>query len=222
MASASPCEVAVRWRAACDSLAGFAQATQAHGSLLQSWVRGAPVREYDHYPSDDVVDIARGSQFYYHAHRGESGEHGHVHLFWHAAASGRRRYARGGSQRWVRSAPTHLLAIGLDARGLPLTLFTVNRSVSGGYGFDAATTLAMLQRFRVAARGDHAASARWLNGFVRMYEPLIADLLVARDAVPANDRREVLSQVRLDWARDLDALERRARQCAVLPGAAPP
>jgi hypothetical protein len=203
-------DVAVLWRAAQDSVAGFAQATQDHGSLLQSWVHGAAVREHEHYPADDVVDLRRGSQFYYHAHRDADAEHGHVHLFWHATASGRRRYARAGRQGWLRSAPTHLLAIGLDPRGLPVSLFTVNRWVSGGPWFDAPTTLAMARRFHVAADGEHAASCRWLNGFVRMYEPLIGELLAARDAaLPlADERREVLSQVRIDWGRDLEALER--------------
>jgi hypothetical protein len=198
-------------RAAQDSVAGFAQATQDHGSLLQSWVRGATVREYEHYPSDDVIDRRRGSQFYYHAHRDAQAEHGHVHVFWHATASGRRRYARAGRPGWLRSAPTHLLAIGLDPRGLPVTLFTVNRRVSGGPWFDAATTLAMVRRFHVSAQGDHAASCRWLNGFLRMYDPLIGELLAARDAAlpRADEQHEVLSQAHIDWARDLEALERR-------------
>lgn len=204
-------DAATLWRAAQDSVAGFAQATQEHGSLLQSWVRGAAVHEYEHYPSNDVIDLRRGSQFYYHAHRDALAEHGHVHVFWHATAGGRRRYARADRVAWVRSAPTHLLAIGLDPRGLPVSLFTVHRRVSGGPWFDAATTLAMVRRFHAAARGEHAASCRWLNGFLRMYAPLIGELLAARDvALPmADEQHEVLSQVRIDWGRDLEALERR-------------
>jgi hypothetical protein len=196
-------------------------------------VRGAAVQEHAHYPHDDVVDLARGSQFFYHAHRAGSAEHGHVHLFWHATAGARRRYARGGRQRWVRSAPTHLFAVGLDAKGLPVSLFTVNRWVTGGHWFNAGTLLGMVRRFHVEPAGRHAASCRWANGFVRMYEPLVAELLRRRDAalhraaggdvdggaglerVLADERREVLSHVALDWARDLDALERHARRCGV-------
>jgi hypothetical protein len=209
-------------KAARDSVAGFAQATQEHGSLLQSWIRGQAVREYEHHPPNDVIDLACGTQFYYHAHRDGATEHGHVHLFWHATASGARRYARDGNQRWVRTAPSHLLAIALDARGLPVGLFTTNRWVSGGHWFDAATTLGMVRRFRVRGSVEHAASCQWLQGFLRMYEPLIEPLLLARDAALhrcaaacggnveralVDERHEVLSQVRIDWARDLDAVE---------------
>ncbi|NCP55446.1 MAG: hypothetical protein GW845_09695, partial [Rhodoferax sp.] len=109
------------------SVAAFAEVTAARGSLIQSWVAGQEVLEYAHYPSDDVVDVRHGSQFYYHAHRDGDQEHGHLHLFWHATASGRRRYFQPGKPRWNRTEPTHLFAISLDARGLPVALFTVNQ-----------------------------------------------------------------------------------------------
>ena len=37
--------------------------------------------ELDHYPTGDVYDRETHSQYYYHAHRAESGEHGHFHTF---------------------------------------------------------------------------------------------------------------------------------------------
>ena len=37
--------------------------------------------EYDHYPDGDVYDDETFSQYYYHAHRGLPGEHGHFHTF---------------------------------------------------------------------------------------------------------------------------------------------
>lgn len=95
--------------------------------------------------------------------------------FWHASASGRRRYARPGRTRWVRSAPTHLLAVSLDARGAPVELFTVNQWVTDGHWFDAATTISLVERFELGAIEGHALSCRWLTGFVRLYQPLIAD-----------------------------------------------
>ena len=72
------------------SVEAFATATESSGSLLQSWVQGAEVVEYEHYPPADVVDLGSGTQFYYHAHRTHGDEHGHLHVFWHANASGRR------------------------------------------------------------------------------------------------------------------------------------
>ena len=37
--------------------------------------------EFDHYPSGDVYDGETHSQYYYHSHRPEGGEHGHFHTF---------------------------------------------------------------------------------------------------------------------------------------------
>ena len=212
-------------------LAAFSDVTRDAGSLIQSWVRGRPMVEYDHYPSDDVVDTRNGSQFFYHAHRSHGTEHGHLHLFWHASSSGRRRYVTGLSPRWARSAPTHLLAIGLDNRGLPISLFTVNRWVTDGHWFDAPATQAMVDRFAMRQVPDHEASAAWLTHFVRLYRPVIAELLVRRDrrigrhaqleATLQNHDLEVLSQIDLDWAADLEALEaqyQRRRPGAAVPG----
>jgi hypothetical protein len=203
-----------------DSVAAFADVTAASGSLLQSWIEGREVVEFEHYPPDDVVDFQRGSQFYYHAHRDGDREHGHLHLFWHATGSGRRRYLRPGQPRWVRTAPTHLFAISLDARGLPVGLFTVNRWVTDGHWFDAATTMSFVERFSLNAVAGHAHSCRWLTGFVRQYRPLIDALLIQRDrrlarrsdvqSALGDHRLELLSHAPIDWAADLDALEAEA------------
>jgi hypothetical protein len=218
----SDTRLAALHRAARRSLAGFAQATQAHGSLVQSWVRGTVVQALDHYPDGGLIDRRRGSQLFYHCHRPGGTEHGHVHLFWHATRSGKRRYpgrsrAPGHTGAWVRTAPSHLLAIGLDARGLPVSLFTVNQWVTGGHWFDATTTLGLVRRFQLQQVPGHEASCDWVSGFVRLYEPLIEPLLQARDRRLAragslhsalNDKRiEVLSSVNLDWAADLTRLE---------------
>lgn len=202
------------------SVAAFTEATTAHGSLIQSWVRGQQVLEYEHYPEDDVIDTRRGSQFYYHAHRDGDQEHGHLHLFWHASAGGRRRYFRPNKPRWSRTEPTHLFAISLDARGLPVALFTVNQWVTDGHWFNAATTMACVERFALGAIPGHESSCRWLTGFVRMYRPLVNLLLTERDARMArqsdltkalrNHRLEVLSQRSINWMGDLDALQAEA------------
>jgi hypothetical protein len=202
------------------ALGGFVQATQAHGSLIQSWVRGAAVQALEHYPDSNVVDRRRASQFFYHCHRPDGAEHGHVHLFRHATRSGRRRCLG----RSVRGEPSHLIAIGLDARGLPVTLFTVNRWVTGGHWFDAETTLHLLRGFEMRDVPDHADACRWISGFVKMYEPVIARLLAMRDRrlarhvdVPGvldNRRIEVLSSARLNWAEDLSRIEAElAKRC---------
>lgn len=205
-----------------DSVSAFAEVTATSGSLLQSWIQGRDVVEFEHYPPNDVVDQRRGSQFYYHAHRDGDHEHGHLHLFWHATASGHRRYLRPGRPRWSRTAPTHLFAISLDARGLPVGLFCVNQWVTDGHWFDATTTLSFVDRFAPEAVDGHEASCRWLRGFVQLYRPLLETLLARRDRRLARrpdlghaleDRRlEVLSHEAIDWAADLDALEAEARR----------
>lgn len=202
------------------SVAAFAAVTSSTGSLLQSWIRGDAVTQFEHYPADDIVDPRTGCQFYYHAHRDGDREHGHLHLFWHAAASGRRRYLRPGQAHWRRTAPSHLFAISLDARGLPVGLFTVNRWVTDGYWFDAATTMSMIERFAVGAVPGHEHACDWLTGFVRLYQPLIWQLLTRRDrrlsrrrdreAALQDPRLEVLSQLPIDWAADLQLLEAEA------------
>lgn len=214
-------------RQADSSVDAFAAATAASGSLLQSWVRGERVVEFDHYPPSDVIDARTGSQFYYHSHRQGGLEHGHLHLFWHATAGGRRRYSSGGRVRWGRTAPTHLFAISLDARGLPVALFTVNRWVTGGHWFDAAATLDMIDRFRLGPVPGHEHACEWLTGFVRLYRPVLAELLQRRDrrlgrsgdadSALDNRRLEVLSAIRIDWMADLDALQQAAMRRG-LPG----
>lgn len=220
-------------RLARASVSAFAEVTACSGSLIQSWLDGEIPIEYDHYPANDVIDNRAGSQFFYHAHRDSAVEHGHLHLFWHATASGRRRYLRSQATRWVHTAPSHLVAIGLDARGLPVMLFTVNRWVTERHWFDARSTLGMIDRFRMGAIPGHADSCRWLTAFVRWYRPVIEDLLVRRDqtlaaasdpaAALADKGLEVLSATPIDWAADLEALEAevqlrrsmRRQQCRV-------
>jgi len=202
------------------SVTAFADATAVHGSLIQSWVGGQEVLAYEHYPADDIVDARRGAQFYYHAHRDSDPEHGHLHLFWHATASGRRRYFQPGKPRWNRTEPTHLFAISLDARGLPVALFTVNQWVTDGHWLNASTTMACVDRFALDAVPGHEASCRWLTGFVRLYRPLINELLIQRDQRMAlrsdptkalrDHRLEVLSQKPIDWMADMDALQAEA------------
>lgn len=208
----SDAELLRAYAVARTSLDSFRRATQRHGSLIQSWVAGTDVVALDHYPAGGVIDRRRGSQFFYHCHRASDIEHGHLHLFWHATRGGRRRYLspRGSPRRggWQRSAPSHLAAIGLDARGLPVSAFCTNRSVTDGHWFDAETTLSMLRRFELRGVAGHEDSCAWLTAFVRLYEPVFARLLNARDRAARCDRSaEVLSSARLDWAADLRRID---------------
>jgi len=215
--TASEHELKLALRDAHASVSAFARATEVHGSLIQDWIAGQAVVEFEHYPTNDIVDVRHGSQFYYHSHRDQGKEHGHLHLFYHATASGKRRYFRSGKPRWNRTEPTHLFAISLDSRGLPVSLFTVNQWVTDGHWLDVPTTMACAERFLLKNVDGYEHSCRWLTSFVRLYRPLINDLLHRRDqrllrrgdiSKALQDRRlEVLSHTQIDWIRDMQALE---------------
>ena len=126
--------------------------------------------EWAHYPRDDHVDPASGARFYYHAHPADErapGEHGHFHLFVPAARE--------------PGAISHLAGISLDAKGLPLRLFTTNRWVTGDAWSDAATLAARLPGFALRAHGPLAPVARWLAAMVHLYADVIVTLLHERD-----------------------------------------
>jgi hypothetical protein len=214
----SSAELRSTWCAAQLSLDGFSRATTEAGSVIQSWVGGVPVLAMEHYPPSDVRDHKGGFQFFYHCHRAGGLEHGHVHLFAHATRTGRRRRSAGTGPR---SDPSHLIAVGLDARGLPVSLFTVNRWVTGGHWLDAPTTLRWLQQLTLQGTPAHAHSCQWLAGFVRMYLPVVERVLRQRDRwlsrqpdsalAMDNPRAEVISSASIDWAADLQRLEVRAQ-----------
>ncbi len=203
-------------RSAQHMMTAWSDANKRHGSLIQAWVRGQAMQEQAHYPPGDVTDPASGSQYFYHAHRSQGGEHGHLHLFWHANARGHRR----ASAVFKTGAPTHLFAVSLDARGLPESIFTTNLWVTDGHWFDADTTARLVGRFSVARGGRYAAADRWLNHFMALYRGAIELALLQRDrrvalltrkrswqTLSQDGRHEVLSVVSLNLANDLESIE---------------
>lgn len=141
--------------------------------------------ELNHYPNDDVFDSETHSQYYYHAHRGQAGEHGHFHTFVRAAGmpQGMRPIEHRGSEPWPsgRDALSHLIGISMDAYGYPIGLFTTNRWVTDEAWYSAADATRLLQRFRI----DHAAPSwpvnRWISAMFVLFRPQMAALLGHRD-----------------------------------------
>lgn len=123
-------------------------------------------REYNHYPKGDVYDRETRSQYYYHAHRGITGEHGHFHTFMRSDDA---------------EGVVHLVAISMDAYGYPTGLFIPNRWVAAGDWYSVDDMLEMLPRFRI----DHAWPSwpvnRWISAMMVLFAPCIEHLLVARD-----------------------------------------
>ena len=156
---------------------------------------GDGITVWEHYPQGDVFDPASGAQWFYHCHPAtEGGEHGHFHCFLRPDG---------------REGPIHhLIAIGVDAYGRLLRLFTVNQWVVGDDWLDAEGTIALLPRFDVQMPRPSYLVNRWLTGILAAYEDEIAALIRRRDAVlaahgaaeenPREDRAlEVTSELRL-------------------------
>lgn len=150
--------------------------------------------------------------FYYHAHRtpgASSAEHGHFHLFAPLGATG------GDAPRY-----THLLAIGVDARGMPLRLFTTNRWVTDETWLPAERVIALIEAVAAAPAAGADPLEAWLRAQLGVFAPQIAALLRHRDRRVAarlqggrrpgllEDRRmHVLSHCRISVERQLVALD---------------
>ncbi|MEZ5616923.1 MAG: hypothetical protein R3E40_01400 [Rhodocyclaceae bacterium] len=149
--------------------------------------------EYEHYPADDVFDAETHAQYYYHAHRGSEGEHGHFHTFLRAPGmpAGVVPVPYGGEEPWPSGdeALAHLIAVSMDAYGEPIGLFTVNRWVTGDAWYAAADVIRMLERFEIDHANPSWPANRWLGAMLRLFRPQIEALVLARDVAVA------------DWAR---------------------
>jgi hypothetical protein len=136
--------------------------------------------EYEHYPENDVYDPDTHSQYYYHAHRGMAGEHGHFHTFLRLSGP-----AAGAAGRAEQDGPVPLIAISMDAYGWPIGLFATNRWVTGGLWVPANEAIDLLPSFRI----DHAYPSwpvnRWISAMFSLFRPHIESLLRHRDIVIA-------------------------------------
>lgn len=155
--------------------------------------------EYEHYPADDVYDAETHAQYYYHAHRGSEGEHGHFHTFLRAPGmpAGVSPADNPGMESWPagEAALSHLIALSMDAWGEPIGLFTVNRWVTGDTWYPAADVIRMLDRFDIDHANPSWPANRWIGAMLRLYRPQIEALILARDAAVA------------DWARSHPAVD---------------
>jgi len=186
------------------ALQHWLQLTQTHGSLIRAFTGGARIEAHAHYPTGDLIDSPSGTQCYYHCHRGDE-EHGHLHLF--------RRIHPGGPL-------SHLIAISLDARGLPIEFFTVNRWVTEDHWVSAFQALQLISEISLQEAACDANVSKWLIRFLRFYQPVLHQLLLQRDqrlvqsGLPiaealADKSLQVLSRISIDWAKDLALIDRQ-------------
>lgn len=196
---------------------------------------GAPV-EWRHYPPGDVYDTEHHAQYYYHCHpAGErrAGEHGHFHTFLRpfGMPAGIKPASTGfpvGMPPGENDALSHLIGLSVNVSGEVTRLFTTNRWVTGETWYAAEDVIAMLDCFII----DHARPSwplnRWITAVVQLFRPLIADLLVRRDAAlqgralyaPASDPYEdrgleIPSEIEVDteaFAADVEKALRTVRK----------
>jgi len=171
--------------------------------------------EWEHYPAGDVYDPVSHAQFYYHAHppaeRG-GGEHGHFHTFLRprGMAAGTRPLML--PELAIPDAPaqpqgpvlppapqpnqgadnerlSHLVAISMSPRGLPIRLFATNRWVTGETWYRAEDVTRMLERFVVDLGRPSRRLNRWISAIFVLFRPEMAALLAARDAAIMQWRR---------------------------------
>ena len=141
--------------------------------------------ESDHYPTGDVYDDESAAQYYYHAHRAETGEHGHFHTFLRAKGFPSKfkpaPYSGKAKRPLGKNALSHLVAVSMDRSGLPIGLFTTNRWVTGETFYAAADVITMLDRFDIDHTHPCLATNRWISALLRLFRPQIEILLLQRD-----------------------------------------
>jgi hypothetical protein len=145
--------------------------------------------QLDHYPKGDVFDAEFHSQYYYHAHRKEAGEHGHFHTFLRAPGMppGVQPVPCKGkiTRPMGKDALTHFVAISMDAPGNPIGLFTTNRWVTDETFYAAGDVISMLERFRIEHTWPCLAVNRWITAMLKLFRPQIEALLIERDRTVA-------------------------------------
>ncbi len=186
--------------------------------------------EWDHYPPGDVFDYDTGSQYYYHSHRPEGGEHGHFHTFLRDKALPDNLepvpHIVDEEEDWPSGEDriSHLVAVACEKRGYPTHLFTTNRWVTGETMHSAEDMIAQIDHFDI----DHAYPSwpvnRWLTAMVRFFRPQIEILLRQRDekltewatAHPGEDIHEdrdleLTSRIPINVGRQMKLLQKAKR-----------
>ena len=158
--------------------------------LFSGLLAGGVPRQWSHYPEDDALDPDSGFQWFYHSHspqdRPGSAEHGHIHLFARRKLWSRRLrsakelvFASLAESPQAPVSTRHLLCIGFDAKGIPISLFTVNSWVTGDLMLSAPTTLTLLDR--ITLNTGHAEVDAVIVDVVKLCRAEIRSVLEARD-----------------------------------------
>lgn len=152
-------------------------------------VAEGPFTTFTRYPSDGVGDAADGFAWYYHAHDPAAdrpwGENGHFHCFAYTESLGSTAspWALPPMPDLEAGGLIHLVAVCVNAEGVPDRLFTLNRWASDEWLYRAEDVIPLVDRFRVRRDPRFPLTSRWLSALLRLLQPQIAWLLQERDAV---------------------------------------
>lgn len=200
-ASSSAPEKKRLWRAANAVVTAVHQLSTKNSQIVQQTIGNRCFVEWEHYPDNDVRDSKHHTQYFYHAHPGKQRpftEHGHFHLFVHAQELGLRPPTTNYSE-----APAHLLAISMDAAGMPNGFFIVNRWVTKGPWLSRQQCEIALDHFTVAGKqGDKQVNGA-LGALLRLYRQAILDVFEERDNTmrklcKSRDRRSVFADQNIE------------------------
>lgn len=153
--------------------------------LSEIFQSGEAFFELDHYPQGDVFDSTTASHYFYHSHRGN--EHGHFHLFLH-------------DKEAKKDDPfAHLIALSLDEKGVPKSVFTTNQWVTGETWQDAKTLIEKIDSFSITHAFPSWPTNRLLGAFIQLFYPQIVTALQERDKmIGEHDTSTIFADKRLE------------------------
>ena len=182
--------------------------------------------EWDHYPKGDVYDRVTHAQYYYHAHpeAERPGEHGHFHTFLRPLGMPRGIKPLPVPGRAPAAEPnaalSHLVAVGMDHFGQPVSLFTTNRWVTDETWYRAEDVIRMLDFFEIDLAHPSWPVNRWISALLPLFRPQIEWLVKRRDeSVAAWHKKKpranvyedrglnVASEMAIDVERQVAAIE---------------
>lgn len=212
-------------KAASDLLGVYTGLAERGAHLLADLLAGARPVQWERLPADDAVDSAGRYQWFYHSHapedRSADSEHGHIHLFarralWEgrSATPEERAFQKLCGNPRSDAGTRHLIAIGFDAKGLPISLFAVNPWVTGDLMLSADSTARLLSEIDLDT--GHPEIDAMIMSLARLCNEDIEALLAKRDGTLASrplrgvlaDRAlEILAEIQLNLdAKIADAL----------------
>ena len=203
-------------KAASELLDVYTRLAQQGEHLLGRLLAGTQPTAWERLPADDAIDASGRYRWFYHSHAPEDrpagSEHGHIHLFAQRAlweplpeTASARAFNELCGKPSSDAGTRHLVAIGIDAKGLPISLFVVNAWVTGDLMLDAQATSQLLGN--VALDTGYAEIDRMIEAITRLCAEDIDVLLRQRDETLArhpsatvlqDERLEILGEAALD------------------------